>query len=52
MAIDFALDAEHQALKERIAAFIASDVVPLERDLRRTRHGPTEELRRELQGWA
>jgi acyl-CoA dehydrogenase len=52
MAIDFALDAEHQALKERIAAFIATDVIPLEQDARRTRHGPTEELRRELQGRA
>ena len=49
MAIDFALDAEHRALKERIAAFVASDVIPLEKDARRTRHGPTEELRRELQ---
>jgi acyl-CoA dehydrogenase len=48
MAIDFALAPELQTLQTRIRAFIADAVIPLENDPRRTRHGPTEELRREL----
>jgi alkylation response protein AidB-like acyl-CoA dehydrogenase len=48
MAIDFELAPELQALQARIRAFIADEIVPLESDRRRTRHGPTEEFRREL----
>ena len=48
MAIDFDLGADLQALQARIRTFIADEVIPLERDPRRTPHGPTEELRREL----
>jgi len=48
MAIDFDLGADLQALQARIRTFIADEVIPLESDPRRTPHGPTEELRREL----
>ena len=52
MAIDFAIAPELQALQARVRAFIAEQVIPLESDPRRTRHGPTEALRRELIGRA
>src|SRR5664279_5066992 len=48
MAVDFALTPELQELQARIRAFIAEEIIPLERDPRRTAHGPTDELRREL----
>ena len=48
MAIDFELTPELADLQGRIRSFIADKIVPLESDVRRTRHGPTEELRREL----
>jgi alkylation response protein AidB-like acyl-CoA dehydrogenase len=48
MPIDFEIPPELQALQARIRTFIANDVMPCEADPRRTRHGPTEELRREL----
>jgi acyl-CoA dehydrogenase len=48
MAIDFAPSPELQSLQARIRTFIADEVIPLESDPRRTAHGPTEELRREL----
>jgi alkylation response protein AidB-like acyl-CoA dehydrogenase len=48
MAIDFDLGADLQALQARIRTFIADDIIPLESDPRRTPHGPTEDLRREL----
>ncbi len=48
MSIDFEIPLELQALQARIRTFIANDVMPCEADPRRTRHGPTEELRREL----
>ena len=48
MTVDFALSPDLQALQARIRAFIADEVIPLEADPRRTPHGPTEELRREL----
>jgi acyl-CoA dehydrogenase len=35
-------------LQERVRAFIADEIVPMESDTRQTAHGPTEELRREL----
>ncbi|HET8831653.1 MAG TPA: acyl-CoA dehydrogenase family protein [Casimicrobiaceae bacterium] len=46
--MDFDLGADLQALQARIRTFIADEVIPLESDPRRTPHGPTEELRREL----
>jgi len=48
MPIDFDLGADLQALQARIRSFIADEIIPLEGDSRRTPHGPTEELRREL----
>jgi alkylation response protein AidB-like acyl-CoA dehydrogenase len=48
MAIDFQVALELQQLQARIRTFIANDVIPFESDPRRTRHGPTEELRRAL----
>ena len=48
MPIDFEIPPELQALQARIRTFIANDVMACEADPRRTRHGPTEELRREL----
>jgi alkylation response protein AidB-like acyl-CoA dehydrogenase len=46
--IDFAIPSELRDLQARIRAFIANDVIPLESDPRRTRHGPTEALRQTL----
>jgi acyl-CoA dehydrogenase len=46
--IDFAIPPELRDLQARIRTFIANDVIPMESDARRTRHGPSEELRREL----
>lgn len=48
MPIDFQVPPELEALQARIRTFIADAIIPLENDPRRTRHGPTEELRREL----
>jgi len=48
MAIDFELPPDLAALQARIRRFIADDVMPLETDARRTPHGPSEDLRREL----
>jgi acyl-CoA dehydrogenase len=48
MPVDFALTPDLLALQARIRAFIADEIIPLESDARRTRHGPTEEFRREL----
>ena len=48
MAIDFDIPADLLDLQARIRAFIAEEIIPLESDARRTAHGPTEELRREL----
>ena len=48
MAVDFELTPDLAALQGRVRAFIADQVVPFEADARRTAHGPTDELRREL----
>ena len=48
MAVDFELPPDLATLQARVRAFIADQVVPLEADARRTRHGPAEDLRREL----
>jgi acyl-CoA dehydrogenase len=52
MPVDFALTPDLLVLQARIRAFIADEIIPLESDARRTRHGPTEEFRRELIGKA
>jgi alkylation response protein AidB-like acyl-CoA dehydrogenase len=50
--LDFDVTPELRDLQQRIRAFIADEVIPLERDPRCTGHGPTEALRRELIGRA
>jgi len=46
--IDFTIPPELLDVQARIRAFIANEIIPLESDPRRTRHGPTEELRHAL----
>lgn len=46
--IDFSIPADLQELQRRTREFIATEVIPLERDPRCTPHGPSEDLRREL----
>ena len=46
--MDFLLSSDILDLRDRTRAFIAEQVIPLERDPRVTVHGPTEDLRREL----
>ena len=46
--MDFLLSSDILELRDRTRAFIAEQVIPLERDPRVTVHGPTEDLRREL----
>jgi alkylation response protein AidB-like acyl-CoA dehydrogenase len=48
MTIDFAIPDELRELQARIRTFIAHEVIPRESDSRRGRHGPSEDLRREL----
>jgi alkylation response protein AidB-like acyl-CoA dehydrogenase len=46
--MDFALPKDLEALGERVLTFIKEEIIPFETDPRWTAHGPTEELRREL----
>jgi acyl-CoA dehydrogenase len=46
--MDFSLTPELQDLQRRTRSFIRDRIMPLESDRRQTRHGPTEEFRREL----
>lgn len=46
--MDFSLTPRQQDLQARTRAFIADEVIPLERDARQSSHGPSEELRNEL----
>ncbi|MBE0593761.1 MAG: acyl-CoA dehydrogenase [Gemmatimonadales bacterium] len=46
--MDFSLSSELAALRDRTREFIRDEVIPFERDPRRTAHGPTDDLRREL----
>jgi acyl-CoA dehydrogenase len=50
--MDFALSPEHAELQERTRVFIREKILPLEGDKRQTRHGPTDEFRRELNALA
>src|SRR5258706_6636407 len=47
-SMDFAISEELTELKQRLRRFIADQIIPLEGDPRLTRHGPTEDFRREL----
>lgn len=46
--MDFALSPKLADLKARVDAFVRAEVIPFEADLRWTSHGPTDELRRDL----
>ncbi|MBM08639.1 MAG: acyl-CoA dehydrogenase [Magnetovibrio sp.] len=46
--IDFTLTSEQQNLRERTRAFVTDKIIPYEGDIRATAHGPTDELRQEL----
>lgn len=48
MPIDFSLEPDLAALRERVRTFIAQEVIPLESDARRSAHGPSDELRQDL----
>ena len=50
--IDFSLTQELIDLKERTDAFIREKVIPYENDKRQGEHGPSDELRRELNSLA
>src|SRR4051794_37084710 len=50
--MDFSIPPDLQALQERTRAFVRSSVIPMEQDERQTRHGPSDELRRELNALA
>ncbi|MEP3635471.1 MAG: acyl-CoA dehydrogenase family protein [Shimia thalassica] len=50
--ISFDLSDEQTALKERVETFVMDKIVPYEKDPRNTSHGPTEELRIELNALA
>jgi acyl-CoA dehydrogenase len=50
--MDFAIPPELRELQERTRAFIRDRIIPRESDARQTRHGPTDELRRELNALA
>lgn len=50
--MDFSLPAELEALRDRTRAFVREQVIPFESDPRRTSHGPTDDLRRELNALA
>jgi len=46
--IAFDMTPEQTALKERVESFVMEQIVPYEKDPRNTAHGPTDELRVEL----
>ncbi len=46
--ISFSLDPKDEALANKVEEFVRQTVIPYETDPRNTAHGPTEELRREL----
>lgn len=46
--MDFSIPPDLAALQERTREFVRDQIIPLERDQRQTRHGPTDEFRREL----
>ena len=50
--MDFSLSPELATLKDEVDAFVRDEVIPYEYDPRWTEHGPTDELRKELNGKA
>ena len=50
--MDFSLTPRMQDLRDRTRAFVIDKIIPYERDARRTSHGPTDELRLEMNALA
>jgi len=50
--IDFSMDPADQALRDRVRSFVRDQIIPYEKDARLTSHGPTDDLRRELNALA
>ncbi len=50
--IDFQMSEEQLALQQRVGEFVVEEIIPFERDPRLTTHGPTDELRVELNALA
>jgi acyl-CoA dehydrogenase len=50
--IDFSIDADDAALRDRVRDFVVQKIIPYEHDPRLTTHGPTDELRIELNALA
>ena len=46
--VDFSIPLELEALRERVSAVVRDKIIPMEKDPRQDRHGPSDELRREL----
>jgi acyl-CoA dehydrogenase len=50
--MDFTIPPQIEELQARTRRFIRERIIPLEADPRQTRHGPTDEFRRELNALA
>jgi acyl-CoA dehydrogenase len=50
--VDFSIDPADAALRDRVRAFVRDRIIPYESDPRVTGHGPTDDLRIELNGLA
>lgn len=50
--IDFSIDPDDAALRDKVRAFVEQKIIPYEQDARLTTHGPTDELRIELNALA
>lgn len=50
--VDFSINAADAALRDRIRTFVTEQIIPYEQDPRLTSHGPTDDLRRELNALA
>lgn len=50
--MDFAMSPELSQLKDQVDAFVREQVIPYEHDPRWSEHGPTDDLRKELNGKA
>ncbi|MFC6280035.1 MULTISPECIES: acyl-CoA dehydrogenase family protein [Polaromonas] len=50
--MDFSIEPSDAALRDRVRSFVEQKIIPYERDPRLTSHGPTDELRIELNALA
>jgi acyl-CoA dehydrogenase len=50
--IDFSISPQDEQLRQRVRSFVQEKIIPYEQDERLTSHGPTDELRVELNGLA